>query len=89
MVKLPKRVRQPLALDRSCFRAAGVTALGALALSGCQTAGQAFDLTAALRAIGTSREAYCSLAPEGRAEIRAKLGLKAQYIVCPGDEPPQ
>jgi hypothetical protein len=64
-------------------------AVAAGVLCGCQTAGEPFDLTTALRAIGTSREAYCSLAPEGRADIRAKLGLKAQYIVCPGDEPPQ
>lgn len=61
-----------------------VLTLAALALGGCATGG-GLSALGALSAAGYSIDAYCTLTPEGRAAIRARLGIDAQLIACPND----
>lgn len=56
----------------------------ALLLSGCAGAGPVTPETA-LQAAGMTREAYCALAPQARAEVRRILGLRVALVACPGD----
>lgn len=58
--------------------------IATLALAGCATAQGALTV---LQAAGYTRDAYCGLSPEGRAAIRARVGLTVQVIECPGDAP--
>ncbi|WP_410212185.1 hypothetical protein [Phenylobacterium sp.] len=58
-----------------------------LTLGGCAATGGAVSALGVLQAAGLTVDAYCGLAPEGRAEIRRKIGLKARLIACPGDAP--
>jgi hypothetical protein len=56
----------------------------ALMLGGCATMTPAENVEAALRAAGVSRDFYCSLPPETRAEFRAEFHLP-HLIECDGD----
>ena len=61
--------------------------LGLLAVSLTACASTSITTAAtALQAAGYTVKAYCSLAEEGRAEIRRQIGLKAKMINCPGDK---
>lgn len=61
----------------------------AVSLSACapMMAGPANPL-GALQAANMTLNAYCAMTPEGRAEIRRKLRLRAQFIACDGDPAP-
>ena len=57
-------------------------------VAGCAAGSGLSTLQSGLIAAGMTTQAYCALAPEGRAEIRDRLGLEARLIVCPNDGPP-
>lgn len=59
----------------------------ALALSACGTTTEE-RLSNGMQAASITVSAYCALTPEGRAEIRRQIGLKAQLYRCPGDPIP-
>lgn len=67
------------------LRLAGACAGVGLMLAACAhtTAGQAFEM--ALTAAGLTRDAYCELTPEARAEVRRKLDIATPIIACRGD----
>jgi hypothetical protein len=51
-------------------------------LCACATAGPVTPETA-LQAAGLTREAYCALTPEARAEVRRMLGIRVPLLTCP------
>lgn len=77
--------------------ALAAAAVACLAMSACVGADghlhapTAAQITEAAQVASTAeselRARYCALAPEGRAELRKKLGLEQRLIVCAGDAP--
>jgi hypothetical protein len=66
------------ACNSGCATVATGAATGASALAAAELV---------LQAAGLSVKAYCSLAPEGRADLRARLNLP-HLFQCPNDAPP-
>ena len=63
-----------------------ISAAIACALSACASSGAVTPETA-LAAAGLTRDGYCALAPEARAELRRMVGLRVALLACPGDGP--
>ena len=66
---------------RKIQRLGALVAAAGLMLAGCAhtTPGKTFD---ALAAAGLTRNAYCALTPEARAEVRRKLDIQTPIIAC-------